>query len=61
MIMNQARVNIPTLNFRHSITSFTGLRAVGSTGDVIINMPNNSFVNAIYFYFYFSWYRKALI
>ena len=45
MIMSQARVNIPTLNFRHSITSFTGLRAVGSTGDFIINMPQKGFVN----------------
>ena len=45
MIMNQARVNIPSLNFRHSITSFTGLRAVGSTGDFIINMPQKGFVN----------------
>ena len=45
MIMNQAKVNIPSLNFRHSITSFTGLRAVGSTGDFIINMPQKGFVN----------------
>ena len=45
MIMNQAKVNVPSLNFRHSITSFCGLRAVGDTGDFIINMPNKSFVN----------------
>ena len=45
MIMSQSRVNIPSLNFRHSITSFTGLRAVGSTGDFIINMPKQGFIN----------------
>ena len=45
LIMLQAKENVPSLNFRHSITSFTGLRAAGDTGDFIINMPNNSFVN----------------
>lgn len=45
LIMSQVRENIPSLNFRHSITSFCGLRAAGDTGDFIINMPNNSFVN----------------
>lgn len=45
LIMSQARQNVPAINFRNSITSFTGLRAVGNTGDFIINMPYNNFVN----------------
>lgn len=45
LIMSQARQNVPSINFRNSITSFTGLRAVGSTGDFIINMPYDNFVN----------------
>ena len=34
------------INFSKVITSFTGLRSVGSTGDFIINMPTPGFVNA---------------
>lgn len=45
LIMSQARQNVPTINFRNSITSFTGLRAAGNTGDFIINMPYDNFVN----------------
>lgn len=45
IIMSQARENIPTLNFRYTITSFCGLRAFGDTGDFIINTPYKGFVN----------------
>ena len=45
LIMAQSKQNVPAINFRNSITSFTGLRAAGSTGDFIINMPYNDFVN----------------
>ena len=45
LIITQAKENVPSINFRNSITSFTGLRAAGDTGDFIINMPLNNFVN----------------
>ena len=45
LIISQDRENVPSINFRNSITSFTGLRAAGDTGDFIINMPFNDFVN----------------
>ena len=34
------------VNFGKTITSFTGLRATGSTGDFIINSPTQGFINA---------------
>ena len=43
-IMNLSKENIPSLNFRYSITSFCGLRSVGDTGDFIIN-SNDGFYN----------------
>ena len=36
---------VDRIDFSKVITSFTGLRAVGSTGDFIINMPSCDFVN----------------
>jgi glycerol-3-phosphate dehydrogenase len=45
VVINQARENVPLINYRHSITSFTGLRSVGSTGDFIINSPVKGFIN----------------
>ena len=33
------------IDFSKVITSFTGLRATGSTGDFVINMPKSGFVN----------------
>ena len=33
------------IDFSKVITSFTGLRATGSTGDFVINMPKDGFVN----------------
>lgn len=45
-IIREAAENVPTVNFRQSITSFCGLRAVGDTGDFIINSPFEGFVNA---------------
>ena len=45
LVMKQAGENVEGVAFAKSITSFTGLRAVGSTGDFIINMPRDGFVN----------------
>ena len=45
-VMKEAAENVPAIRFNCSITSFTGLRAVGSTGDFIINSPAPRFVNA---------------
>ena len=40
---NESANNIP---FHKTITSFCGLRSVGSTGDFIINSPKKGFINA---------------
>ena len=40
---NESAKNIP---FHTTITSFCGLRSVGSTGDFIINSPKKGFINA---------------
>ena len=45
-IMKQATEDSPLVRHNRSITSFTGLRAVGSTGDFIITSPVEGFVNA---------------
>lgn len=45
-IIAEARQNIESIPFNKTITSFCGLRAVGSTGDFIINSPKPSFINA---------------
>lgn len=45
LVMQQAGENVDDVAFNKTITSFCGLRAVGSTGDFIINMPTNRFVN----------------
>ena len=44
-VMKEAIENVDGVMFNKTITSFCGLRAVGSTGDFIINMPNARFVN----------------
>ncbi len=44
-IIGQAMENVDGLNFGKSITSFCGLRSVGSTGDFIINSPQKGFIN----------------
>ncbi len=44
-VMKEAIENVDGVMFNKTITSFCGLRAVGSTGDFIINMPNDRFVN----------------
>ena len=44
-IIRQSRENACGVAFNKSITSFCGLRAVGSTGDFIINSPREGFVN----------------
>lgn len=40
-----AAQQVKGIDFSKVITSFTGLRAVGSTGDFIINMPKPAFLN----------------
>lgn len=42
----QAQRYVKGINLRQTITSFCGLRAVGSTGDFIINRPVAGFINA---------------
>ncbi len=44
-IISQARENVSSLPISKSITSFCGLRAVGSTGDFIITTPRRGFIN----------------
>lgn len=44
-VIRQANENVRGVPFNKSITSFTGLRAVGSTGDFIINSPRRGFIN----------------
>ena len=44
-VMREALENVEGVAFNNSITSFCGLRAVGSSGDFIINMPRERFVN----------------
>lgn len=46
VIIRQAKENVDGIPFGKTITSFCGLRAVGSTGDFIINSPKERFVNA---------------
>ena len=45
-IRSSAAEQVKGVNFGKVITSFSGLRAVGSTGDFIINSPKAGFVNA---------------
>lgn len=45
-IIKEAQENLPSVPFGKTITSFCGLRAVGSKGDFIINSPEKGFVNA---------------
>lgn len=42
----KAAEQVKGIDFSKVITSFTGLRSVGSTGDFIINIPAQGFVNA---------------
>ena len=44
-IIEQTLENVEGVPFNQSITSFCGLRAVGSTGDFIINSPKAGFIN----------------
>lgn len=45
-IIKEANENVDGVPFGKTITSFCGLRAVGSTGDFIINSPFSGFINA---------------
>ena len=44
-VMKEAGENVEGVSFGKTITSFCGLRSVGSTGDFIINLPARNFVN----------------
>lgn len=44
-IIRQTKENMDSIAFNKVITSFCGLRAVGSSGDFIINSPLHGFVN----------------
>lgn len=44
-IIAETRENVEGVPFNKTITSFCGLRAVGSTGDFIINSPMPGFIN----------------
>ena len=44
-VMREAQENVEGIFFGKTITSFCGLRAVGDTGDFIINTPIPRFVN----------------
>ena len=44
-VRNLASQQVKGIEFGKVITSFTGLRATGSTGDFIINMPKPGFLN----------------
>lgn len=45
-IISEANENLKNIPFRKTITSFCGLRSVGSTGDFIINATPDGFINA---------------
>lgn len=45
-IITEASENIDGIRFNKAITSFCGLRAVGSSGDFIITSPKRGFINA---------------
>ena len=44
-VIEKAKENLNTLPLQKTIRSFCGLRAVGSTGDFIINSPCDNFIN----------------
>ena len=44
-VRSLAREQVDGIDFGKTITSFTGLRATASTGDFIINMPDERFLN----------------
>ena len=44
-LMKEAQENVDGVMYNKTITSFCGLRAVGSTGDFIINLYKDRFVN----------------
>lgn len=44
-IIREAKENLPNIPYNKTITSFCGLRAVGNTGDFIIQAPIKGFVN----------------
>ncbi len=45
-IIKETHENVEGVPFNKTITSFCGLRAVGSTGDFIITSPEKGFINA---------------
>lgn len=45
LVKRQAAERVKNIAFGQTITSFCGLRAVGNTGDFIINSPKDGFIN----------------
>ncbi len=45
-VIQKAKENVPSVPVNKVITSFCGLRAVGSTGDFILTSPVDGFINA---------------
>jgi glycerol-3-phosphate dehydrogenase len=45
-VKKKAAEQVAAINFGKTITTFAGLRSVGSTGDFIINSPIHGFINA---------------
>lgn len=45
LVMREAKENVPAIPYNKSITSFTGLRAAGDTGDFIIRPARPGFIN----------------
>jgi len=45
MILSQAKANVNNIPFNKVITSFSGLRAVGDTGDFIIKFSEDNFIS----------------
>ena len=46
LVIKQSQENVNGVNFRNTIRSFCGVRAVGSTGDFILTSPKKGFINA---------------
>lgn len=44
-VIKEALENVPGIPYGKTITSFCGLRATGSTGDFVINVPAEGFIN----------------
>ena len=46
LVIKQSQENVNGVNYKNTIRSFCGVRAVGSTGDFILTSPKHGFINA---------------